>query len=158
MMILRESTFIAAPIHRCFDLSRSIDVHMRSTAQTNERAIAGVTSGLIGGGETVTWRGHHFGFRLKHTSRITGYTRPSWFQDSMLRGIFKSFVHNHSFFEQGNGTLVRDELTFAAPLGPLGWIVERLLLGNHLRELIRGRNQIIKQIAETDDWQKYLHE
>ena len=47
---------IAAPIDVVFDLARSIDLHVQSTAQTNERAVAGRTSGLIGLGEEVTWR------------------------------------------------------------------------------------------------------
>ena len=45
---------INAPIERCFDLSRSIDLHTLSTSHTNEKAIAGVTSGLIGLNEEVT--------------------------------------------------------------------------------------------------------
>jgi len=47
-------TSIAAPIERCFDLARSIDLHMASTNWSGERAIAGVTSGLIGAGQEVT--------------------------------------------------------------------------------------------------------
>ena len=44
-----------------FDLSRSIDLHKISTEQTNQQAIAGKTSGLIGINENVTWRAKHFG-------------------------------------------------------------------------------------------------
>ncbi len=46
-------TWINAPVERCFDLARSIDLHKISTEQTNEKAISGVTSGLIGLNETV---------------------------------------------------------------------------------------------------------
>jgi hypothetical protein len=55
-------TEIDAPIERVFDLARSIDLHMLSTSHTNEKAIAGKTSGLIGLGEWVTWRAKHLGF------------------------------------------------------------------------------------------------
>ena len=55
MALIQLSTPIAAPRERVFDLSRSIDVHQHSVAHTHERAIAGVTSGLIGLGEEVTW-------------------------------------------------------------------------------------------------------
>ncbi len=61
-------TSIAAPIERCFDLARSIDLHMASTNWSGERAIAGVTTGLIGAWQEVTWQGRHFGFTLTHTS------------------------------------------------------------------------------------------
>jgi hypothetical protein len=54
-------TEINAPIEKVLDLARSIDLHMESTKKTGEMAIAGKTSGLIGFGETVTWRALHFG-------------------------------------------------------------------------------------------------
>jgi hypothetical protein len=40
-------TIINAPIEKVFDLSRNIDLHIESTKQTGERAIAGRTSGLL---------------------------------------------------------------------------------------------------------------
>ena len=46
-------TKIHAPLDRCFDLSRSIDLHKISTEHTNEEAIDGVTSGLISLNESV---------------------------------------------------------------------------------------------------------
>lgn len=54
------TTEINAPIEICFDLSRSIDLHQLSTAKTNEKAIKGVTAGLIGPDESVTWEAVHF--------------------------------------------------------------------------------------------------
>jgi len=64
---------------------------MASTNWTGERAIAGVTSGLIGLGEEVTWEGHHFGLKLQHTSRITAYDRPHYEGAVMRRdGIYRS--------------------------------------------------------------------
>lgn len=48
MPVVRITTKVNAPIQVVFDLSRSIDLHKISTAHTNEEAIAGKTSGLIG--------------------------------------------------------------------------------------------------------------
>jgi hypothetical protein len=61
MSVIELATSIAAPTERVFDLARSIDLHTERTAGTGERAVAGVTSGLIGLGEEVTWRARHFG-------------------------------------------------------------------------------------------------
>jgi hypothetical protein len=47
VVTLTEITLIHAPVGRCFNLSRSIDLHKASTARTGEQAIAGVTAGLI---------------------------------------------------------------------------------------------------------------
>jgi ligand-binding SRPBCC domain-containing protein len=156
MVRLQLTTAIAAPIHRCFDLSRSIDLHMASTNSTGERAIAGVTAGLIGLGQEVTWSGRHFGFRITHTSRITAFESPNYFQDCMVQGMFRRFCHDHYFETRGGETLMRDVMEFEAPLGPLGRVVENLLLERHMRRLLERRNRCIQQTAESKDWKTYL--
>jgi ligand-binding SRPBCC domain-containing protein len=159
MQTIQIQTRIAAPPDRCFLLSLNIDLHKESTAQTSERAIAGVTHGLIGPNETVTWQGRHFGLMLTHETLISKYARPHHFQDIMLRGTFKSFEHDHYFDEQPDGTtLMRDELRFAAPLGPLGWLAETLILRRYLSSFLMERNQLIKAVAESPEarWKKYI--
>ena len=92
-------TEIKAEKEIVFDLSRSIDLHKISTEHTNEEAIAGKTSGLIGMNETVTWRAKHFGIYQKLTSKITEYNRPNNFTDEMQKGAFSEFKHEHHFEE-----------------------------------------------------------
>jgi ligand-binding SRPBCC domain-containing protein len=153
---IQLETRIAAPAKRCFLLALSIDLHMDSTASTRERAVAGVTTKLIGDGESVTWRGRHFGLMLQHTSRITRYEPPTFFQDIMTAGAFKSFEHNHRFQEQDGETVMKDELRFSAPFGVLGLMVERLVLRNYLTRFLFERNQFLKQVAESEMWREYL--
>jgi ligand-binding SRPBCC domain-containing protein len=149
-------TRIAAPAIRCFFLALSIDLHMDSTAGTRERAVDGVTTGLIGEGESVTWRGRHFGLMLRHTSQITQYDPPAFFQDAMTAGLFKSFEHDHRFQEQDGKTAMRDELRFSAPLGFLGLMVEGLVLRAYLTRFLIERNKLVKQVAESERWREYL--
>jgi ligand-binding SRPBCC domain-containing protein len=149
-------TRIAAPARRCFFLALSIDLHVQSTAGTRERAVAGVTTGLIGNGESVTWQGRHFGLMLRHTSKITQYEPPTFFQDVMTAGVFKSFEHDHRFQQQDGETVMTDELRFAAPLGILGLIAERLVLCTYLTRFLLERNKFVKQVAESDRWREYL--
>jgi ligand-binding SRPBCC domain-containing protein len=156
MQTVRIETKIAAPPDRCFLLSLSIDLHVESTAQTSERAIAGVTSGIIGAGETVTWQGRHFGFMLRHTSIISRYDRPGYFQDSMTQGMFKSFEHDHHFTEIDGSTLMRDELRFESPFGPVGMLVDHLILKNYFAKFLTERNAVIMQAAEHEDWRRFI--
>jgi ligand-binding SRPBCC domain-containing protein len=149
-------TWIAAPRERVFDLARSIDLHQRSLEHTRERAVGGRTSGLIGFGETVTWRARHLGVTQHLTSRISGYDRPRWFQDVMVRGAFASMVHDHWFDEADGGTVLRDIFRFAAPLGPLGRIAEALVLRRYMTRFLSARNAIIKRIAESDEWRNFV--
>ncbi len=90
-------TIIWAPIELCFDLSRSIDLHIISTKHTGEQAISGITTGLIGLNEMVTWRAKHFGIWQTLSTKITEYQRPLYFVDEMIKGAFKSFRHEHHF-------------------------------------------------------------
>jgi hypothetical protein len=49
MPVIRVETWIGAAIETCFDLARSVDAHVSSTAKARERVVAGVTSGLLTG-------------------------------------------------------------------------------------------------------------
>lgn len=156
MVEIELVTFIAAPRERVFDLARSIDLHQRSTERTREQAVGGRMSGLIELGETVTWRARHLGVTQHLTSRISGYDRPGWFQDEMVRGAFASMVHDHWFDESDGGTVLRDSFRFAAPLGPLGKIAEALVLRRYMTRFLQARNAVIKEIAESAEWRRYL--
>lgn len=141
-------TSIHAPIEKVFDLSRSIDLHMESTKQTGEQAIAGKTSGLIGLGETVTWRAKHFGIWQTLSSKITEFDRPNLFVDEMVSGAFKSIRHEHHFTASGDQTIMKDIFEFESPLGILGKIFNKLILTRYMRELLKERNRVIKEAAE----------
>jgi ligand-binding SRPBCC domain-containing protein len=156
MRTILIETRIAAPAMRCFLLSSNIDLHMDTTARTRERAIAGVTHGLIRAGESVTWQGRHFGFLLRHTSKIVNYEPPAFFCDEMTAGMFKSFRHEHYFVEMNGETVMRDVLEFVAPLGIIGRLAERLVLQDYLTAFLRERNAVIKEVAESDRWREYL--
>jgi ligand-binding SRPBCC domain-containing protein len=157
VITIRLETPIAAPRERVFDLSRSIDLHHRSLAWTREVPVAGRTSGLIGLDEWVTWRAWHLGVRQRLTSRISAFDPPRYFQDVMVRGAFAWMEHDHWFDPApGGGTVLRDELRFAAPLGVLGRVAERLVLRRYMTRFLRRRNAFVKQVAESEAWRKFL--
>jgi ligand-binding SRPBCC domain-containing protein len=131
------------PREQLFDRARSIDAHVESMAASGERAVAGVTEGLIGAGEEVTWRAWHFGVPLTMTSRVTSLDYPSSFVDEQVKGPFKAFRHVHEFVEHGAGTVMMDRIEFTAPFGPVGWLVERLILRRYLERLIAGRGALL---------------
>lgn len=108
MATIELSLHVNAPPARCFDLARSIDAHTYSTASTRERVVGERQSGLLALGDAVTWRARHFGMSQELTSRITAYDRPRHFRDSMIRGAFARFDHDHFFIPADGGTLMRD--------------------------------------------------
>jgi ligand-binding SRPBCC domain-containing protein len=156
MPLIELSTVICAPQERVFDLARSIDAHQDSTEGTNERAVAGVTSGLIGLNDEVTWEARHFGVQQRLSVRITAFNRPQHFQDIMTAGAFKRMTHDHEFLEHPGGTLMVDRFEFQSPLGILGSIADRFFLTAYMRRFLVHRNGILKKLAESDAWSRYL--
>jgi ligand-binding SRPBCC domain-containing protein len=159
MPTIRVETYIHAPGERCFDLSLNVDAHGSSMARTHERPIAGVTTGVMRLGDTVTWEAVHFGIKQHLTSKITDYERPHRFTDEMIKGIFRKLHHTHEYVPQPPGTLMIDVLTFQAPLGILGRVAEIVFLTRYMKTLLLTRNRYLKQMAEAEQkgeplWQR----
>ena len=134
--IVTDST---ADAELLFDLSLDIDLHQSSMAASGERAVAGVTSGRIRLGETVTWRARHFGIWFTMTSKITELERPRRFVDEQQKGPFRSFRHEHRIDPAPGGSRMTDVLTVSSPV--FGRLAERLVLVPYLRRLIVQRNR-----------------
>jgi ligand-binding SRPBCC domain-containing protein len=126
-----------------FDRSRSIDAHTGSMARSREKAIAGTTAGLISLGEQVMWRAWHFGLPIHMTSRIVEMESPDYFVDEQIKGPFRRFRHVHEFSHDNGVTTMIDRIHFAAPLGPVGRLVEKLVLEQYLKNLIETRNRFL---------------
>ena len=133
MPVIELATFIRATPERVFDLSRDVGAHVASAEGTGERVVGGKTTGLLELGDEVTWEAVHFGVRQRLTSRITRFDRPRSFRDSMVRGAFARFDHDHVFEADRGGTLARDVFDFTSPLGLLGRVVDRVVLEGYMR-------------------------
>lgn len=141
-------TVINAPIARCFDLARSIDLHLQSMLSSGEKAIAGKKSGLISINESVTWQAKHFGILFKMTNKISAMEYPTLFIDEMITGPFKKLHHQHLFKTIGSQTEMTDIFEFEAPFGIAGWLAEKVFLKKYLLKLIEKRNEVIRFQAE----------
>lgn len=149
MPVIHSELIIAAPQQICFDMARSIDKHMESTSRTREKAIAGVTSGLIRLGESVTWEAVHFGIKQRLTATITEMDEPHFFVDEMVKGAFKRFYHKHEFVPLASDTTkMIDTFDYTSPCGILGRWADWLFLENYMARFLYERNLYLKQAAE----------
>lgn len=146
---IRLETYINADINLVFDLSRSIDLHQISTADTEEKVVGGRLSGLILLGEQVTWQARHFGLVQRLTSQITALSAPDFFVDEMQKGAFKSFKHEHIFRFNGQQTVMTDVFTYVSPCWIFGRIADYLFLEAYMKRLLFKRNQVVKTYAEN---------
>ncbi len=156
MPVIHLTTLIHAPIETVFNLSRSIDLRQTSMSHTSEKAIAGITTGLINEGETVTWNAKHF-FKIRMLKvKITSMQPYTSFEDEMLEGDFKMMKHQHIFKPAENGTLMTDAFSFEAPYGIIGKIISYVFLTAYIKALLMQRNHVIKEYSENGKWKTVL--
>lgn len=149
MPVISYEIYINAPIEVCFDLTRDVEIHTKTTAKTKERAVAGVTSGRMGEGDQVTWEAVHLGIKQKLTAKIVEMERPNRFTDVMVKGAFHSFTHTHEFIEKEDGTIMKDRFVYRSPLGVLGSLADKLFLQRYMNRFIVNRANELKKIAEN---------
>lgn len=150
MTLIQLNTVINAPRELCFDLSRSVEVHLNSTKKTYETVVEGRNSGLFELGDIVTWRAKHFGIYQRLTVKITQLDTPNLFEDTMLKGAFRSMHHLHIFKSLSqNQTLMEDQFHYTVPYGLIGKTFDFLILKKYMTRFLEERNKTIKSLAES---------
>lgn len=134
-------TGIAASARDCFDISLSVDAHTASMSRSGERIIGGIRSGVLGLGDSVTWRARHFGLPFTMTSRITEFDPPHRFVDEQVAGPLERWWHEHTFEETDGTTTMTDVVEFASPLGPLGTLFDAVILTRYMTRLLKLRSR-----------------
>ena len=145
------TTAVLATPERCFELSLSVDAHRSSMSDSGERAISGVTSGMMGRGDSVTWRARHFGIPFTMTSVISQYDAPHRFVDEQESGPFRRWWHEHRFEAVADGTLMTDVVEFESPAGPVGRLVNALVLTRYMTKLLEHRNAWLVDAFSTPE-------
>jgi ligand-binding SRPBCC domain-containing protein len=156
--ILCDRILVHAPIERCFRLSTHLAI---VESELGMRPVPGHSptraSRLVTGGDIIRWQGWKFGLPQFHESLIESFQPPVFFRDRMIAGRFRTFKHDHSFTDLGNGAVkLIDELRFTMPLGWLGDFAAASILVPHIRGLLHRRFGLLKRIAESSEWKRYL--
>lgn len=142
-------TRIAAPRELCFDLALDLDAHTESAAFSGEKLVPpGKLSGPLQVGDIFTFEGRHFGMRQRFTAKIVDAERPARFTDEMVHGTFRWLRHVHEFHSEGGITLMRDVLTWKAPLGPIGSLADIVFLKRHMAWFVAKKQNHLKEMAE----------
>jgi ligand-binding SRPBCC domain-containing protein len=71
-------------------------------------------------GTVIEYRLRLHGIALRWTARIEDWREGRAFVDRQIRGPYRVWHHRHEFQAHADGTLVRDHVHYALPLGPLG--------------------------------------
>lgn len=75
-------------------------------------------------------------FKGTWVAEHTAYEPPNHWADTMVKGPFWSWDHDHHFTESDGVTTVSDHVRYQVPFGPLGNLVDRVLGGMLVRSRI----------------------
>lgn len=156
MPFIHLTTFIAAPQDRVFDLSRSVNLHKASMKHHEEKIVDGTMSGLLNMNDTVTWTAKHLFKQRRLKIKITRLQRPDYFIDEQEAGDFKMMKHEHYFKPIENGTIMIDQFQFETQKGFIGSLINKIYWEKYMTRLLKERNRMIKETAESNLWKQYL--
>jgi len=101
-------------------------------------------------GALIEYRLKLYGVPIRWKTRIESFDPPRKFTDIQLRGPYALWYHEHEFLEVDGGTMVVDRVDYKAPLGPLGWIAERLFVRRSVEGIFAYRRDRIAAMFATD--------
>ena len=102
------------------------------------------TDGNINVGSRVVLKTRLMGIPFRWVAEHTKYNPPNLFADRQLSGPFKSWNHEHHFIgeEDSARCIVRDEVTYEVPFGPLGRFFGNGIARRKLESMFAYRHQV----------------
>jgi ligand-binding SRPBCC domain-containing protein len=95
-------------------------------------------------GTRLEYRLRLHGLPLRWLTRIEVWEPPLRFVDVQLRGPYRLWHHTHTFEPDGDGTLMRDRVRYALPLGPLGELAHAALVRRDLDRIFAFRHAVVR--------------
>jgi ligand-binding SRPBCC domain-containing protein len=71
-------------------------------------------------GTLIDYRLYLFGMPMRWQTRIAVWNPPNEFVDEQLQGPYKLWRHTHRFYDDGEGTVIEDQVHYTLPFEPLG--------------------------------------
>ena len=153
---LHLTSFIQAPVERVFNLSRHLAIRKLALQKGREEILSSSPDSLVQQGETITLRARHLGRTREITARIIDISQPARFTEEQVKGDLKSFRHEYHFKPAENGTILIDMLEYEGPRDLLGSIAAAFFLRSYFESMLRKKNDLVRQYAETEKWKAVL--
>ncbi len=144
MASIRVETLVPAKPERVYAALLDPATHAR-TASGHERVVSGLSPLELG--DEVTFEATHFLVRQRLTARVTLVDPPRSFEDTMVRGFFRSLWHRHEFYLVEGGTRMVDHMVFRSPLGEP---FDRLILAPYLRRFLQQRGAALAHLLREE--------
>jgi ligand-binding SRPBCC domain-containing protein len=101
----------------------------------------------MGPGALIRYRLRVRGMPVGWLTAIREWEPPHRFVDEQLRGPYALWHHTHTFARDGDdATIMRDEVRYALPFGPLGELARRLFVARDVEEIFDFRARRIVEL------------
>jgi ligand-binding SRPBCC domain-containing protein len=112
-----------------------------------------VTPGPVrmGPGTLIEYRLRLHGIPIRWLTRIEVWEPGRRFVDVQVRGPYRAWEHTHAFEPHEQGTLVRDTVRYALPLGPLGRLAHAAFVRRDLERIFEFRRE---EVARRLGWKR----
>jgi ligand-binding SRPBCC domain-containing protein len=148
LRFVKESV-IRAPAERVFAFHQLPDALQRLTPSWEKTQVIAPSRSLAVG-ERTTVKLRLFGVMpLLCVSEHTQFDPPHMFEDRMLSGPFRKWVHRHLVVAAESGTLLRDDVDYDPPLWFLGRLFAPLLVEPRLKRLFDYRHEVTRAWCEN---------
>ena len=84
------------------------------------------------------------GFPVHWRTLITSYDPPHGFVDEQIKGPYVLWYHRHSFKKENSGTIIRDTVRYAVPLGIIGRFLNLIWIQKDLKDIFAYRRKFIE--------------
>jgi ligand-binding SRPBCC domain-containing protein len=90
------------------------------------------------------------GIRMNWLTEIKHVDEPNYFIDEQRVGPYSLWYHQHTFTEKGNNTLMTDTVHYSLPMGPLGTLMQSLVVKNKLDQIFNYRTKVIAELFNNN--------
>ena len=84
--------------------------------------------------------------KLLWRTLITHYEKPYKFVDQQIKGPYSLWHHTHTFEEKDGGTIIKDNLTYAIPMGIIGRLIHFIYIKHDIKGIFNYRHKILDKI------------
>ena len=105
-----------------------------------------VTPETVGEGTTIDYKLVLRGVPLRWQSVIEEWVPGRKFVDRQVKGPYSLWHHTHEFEPARGGTILRDRVRFAVPLGALGDVVAGSFVMGDVRKIFAYRHEKIEEM------------
>ena len=97
---------------------------------------------VMGEGTLIDYRLRVRGVPLRWRTRINVWQPPHRFVDEQLSGPYRRWIHTHTFEPHDDGTLARDEVSYAVPLD---FLTHRWFVRPDIEKIFRFRAEALRK-------------